>query len=60
MKTKVKICCISSEEEAKIALEFGANILGLVAKMPSGPGTIADDLIRNIVQSVPSETLTFY
>lgn len=59
MKMKVKICCISNEEEAKIALESGANVLGLVAQMPSGPGTIADDLIQNIVQSVPSETLTF-
>lgn len=59
MKTKVKICCISTEEEAKMALEFGANVLGLVAKMPSGPGTIDDDLIQNIVKSISSETLTF-
>jgi phosphoribosylanthranilate isomerase len=59
MKTKVKICCISTKEEAKIALEFGADVLGLVAKMPSGPGTIDDDLIQNIVKSVPTETLTF-
>jgi phosphoribosylanthranilate isomerase len=59
METKVKICCISTEEEAKIALAFGANVLGLVAKMPSGPGTIDDALIQNIVKSIPSETLTF-
>lgn len=59
MKTKVKICCISTEEEAKMALEFGANVLGLVAKMPSGPGTIDDALIQNIVKSISSETLTF-
>lgn len=59
MKTSVKICCISTEEEAKMALEFGADVLGLVAKMPSGPGTIDDDLIQSIVQSVPSKTLTF-
>ncbi len=59
MKTKVKICCISTEEEAKMALEFGANVLGLVAKMPSGPGTIDDNLIQNIVKSISSETLTF-
>lgn len=59
MKTSVKICCISTEEEAKIALEFGADVLGLVAKMPSGPGTIGDDLILQIVQSIPSETFTF-
>lgn len=59
MKTKIKICCISTEEEAKTALEFGANVLGLVAKMPSGPGTIDDGLIKKIVKSIPSETLTF-
>jgi phosphoribosylanthranilate isomerase len=59
MKTKVKICCISTEEEAQIALAFGANILGLVAKMPSGPGTIDDSLIQKIVKSIPSETHTF-
>ena len=59
MKTKVKICCISSEDEAKMALEFGADVLGLVAKMPSGPGTIDNTLIQNIIKSVPAETLTF-
>lgn len=59
MKTKVKICCISSIEEANNALQFGANVLGLVAKMPSGPGTIEDDLISEIVKSIPSETITF-
>jgi phosphoribosylanthranilate isomerase len=59
MKTKVKICCISSIEEAKNALEFGADVLGLVAKMPSGPGTLEDNLIAEIVKSIPSETTTF-
>jgi phosphoribosylanthranilate isomerase len=59
MKTNVKICCISSIEEAQNALKFGADVLGLVAKMPSGPGTIEDDLIAEIVKSIPSETTTF-
>jgi phosphoribosylanthranilate isomerase len=59
MKTKVKICCISSIEEAQNALKFGADVLGLVAKMPSGPGTVEDDLISEIVKSIPSETTTF-
>jgi phosphoribosylanthranilate isomerase len=59
MKTKVKICCISSIEEAQNALKFGADVLGLVAKMPSGPGTIENDLIAEIVKSIPSETTTF-
>jgi phosphoribosylanthranilate isomerase len=59
MRTKVKICCISSVEQAKNALKFGADVLGLVAKMPSGPGTIEDDLISEIVKNIPPETTTF-
>ena len=59
MTTKVKICCISSIEEAKNALQFGADVLGLVAKMPSGPGTIEDVLISEIVKNIPSQTTTF-
>ena len=61
MKTKirVKICCISSEEEAKTAIEFGASALGLVGKMPSGPGVIDDDLIARIAHSVPPAVSTF-
>jgi len=29
-KTRVKICCISSVEEATLALSYGASALGLV------------------------------
>ncbi len=50
---KIKICCISSQEEAKLAISLGADVLGLVAKMPSGPGTIEDDLIKKIVTVIP-------
>lgn len=59
MKTKVKICCISSIGEAQDALNLGADVLGLVAKMPSSPGTIEDTLIAEIVNNIPKETLTF-
>jgi phosphoribosylanthranilate isomerase len=59
MKIKVKICCISTIEEARNALKFGANILGLVAKMPSGPGTIEDELIAEIITNIPLSTTTF-
>ena len=34
---KVKICCISSIEEAKLAIGHGAAAIGLVGRMPSGP-----------------------
>jgi len=59
MRIRIKICCISSIEEAKTAIESGADAIGLVAKMPSGPGPIPDDLIRQIAQSVPPLIGTF-
>ena len=34
---KVKICCISSIEEARLAVAYGASAIGLVGRMPSGP-----------------------
>ncbi|HCE56526.1 MAG TPA: N-(5'-phosphoribosyl)anthranilate isomerase [Prolixibacteraceae bacterium] len=58
-KVRVKICCISSVDEAKMAIEFGASALGLVGKMPSGPGVIDDDLIARIARSVPPAVSTF-
>jgi phosphoribosylanthranilate isomerase len=59
MQTRVKICCISSEEEAKMAIDAGASALGLVGPMPSGPGIITDDLINRIARGVPPPIGTF-
>ena len=59
MRVRIKICCINSIEEAKTAIEAGADAIGLVAKMPSGPGPIPDELIRQIAQSVPPLIGTF-
>lgn len=59
MKPKVKICCISSVEEAALAIKYGASALGLVGKMPSGPGVIGDDIILKIQKSVPPPISTF-
>ena len=56
---RIKICCIRSVEEAKIAVSSGASAIGLVAKMPSGPGPISDDLIREIAATVPPPVATF-
>lgn len=56
---KVKICCISSVEESELAIKYGANALGLVGKMPSGPGVISDDLIAEIAAYIPNGTDTF-
>lgn len=59
MKPRIKICCISSVEEAKTAIELGASAIGLVARMPSGPGPISDELIKEIAATVPPPIATF-
>ncbi len=56
---RVKVCCISSVEEAKLAIENGASALGLVGNMPSGPGVIDDELISEIVKTIPPAVSTF-
>lgn len=53
MRVRLKVCCISSVAEARIAIAAGADALGLVGKMPSGPGVIGDDEIAGIARTVP-------
>jgi phosphoribosylanthranilate isomerase len=59
MYPRIKICCISSPEEAKTAITYGASALGLVGQMPSGPGVISDGLISEIARTVPPPVGTF-
>ena len=56
---RVKICCISSIEEAKIAVEMGASALGLVSEMPSGPGVIDEASIGDIAAGIPPAVSRF-
>lgn len=56
---RLKVCCISSLAEARLAIDHGAAALGLVSHMPSGPGVIADDLIASIAAAVPPPVATF-
>lgn len=59
MRTRVKICCISSVNEARMAIASGADALGLVAAMPSGPGEVDDATIRAVTAEVPPPLATF-
>lgn len=59
IKPRVKICCISSKQEAFDAIEAGAAALGLVGEMPSGPGVISDGEIFEIACLVPPPVGTF-
>src|SRR5437870_962380 len=58
-RSRVKICCIGSIEEARMAVELGASALGLVSAMPSGPGPIPEELIAEIAAQVPPPIATF-
>jgi phosphoribosylanthranilate isomerase len=53
MRPRVKICCISSIAEARLAVAYGASALGLVSNMPSGPGVIPEPRIAEIAATVP-------
>ncbi len=56
---RVKICCIASIEEAKLAIKYGASALGLVSEMPSGPGPIPEELIEEIAATIPPGVSSF-
>ncbi len=58
-RTRIKICCIQTDEEARTAVSFGADAIGLVGKMPSGPGVIDDESISRIARGVPPPVSTF-
>ena len=56
---KVKICCIKSVQEAEAAFQAGADAIGLVGDMPSGPGVINDEQIAAIAAQVPPDKKSF-
>ncbi|MEJ7717663.1 MAG: phosphoribosylanthranilate isomerase [Thermoleophilaceae bacterium] len=58
-RTRFKICCIQGPQEADLAVEAGACAVGLVSRMPSGPGVIPDERIADIAARVPPGVDTF-
>ena len=55
----VKICCISTHAEARMAISAGASALGLVSPMPSGVGTIDNTLVAEIAATIPPPVASF-
>jgi len=47
-----------SRDEADMAVSAGASALGLVSKMPSGPGIIPEEAIADIASLVPPPIMT--
>jgi phosphoribosylanthranilate isomerase len=58
-RPRLKVCCIQSLEEARLAIRHGASALGLVSAMPSGPGVIPEDAIAAIAAAVPPPVARF-
>jgi phosphoribosylanthranilate isomerase len=58
-RTRLKVCCIASVDEARVAVAHGADALGLVSAMPSGPGVIDDAAVAAVAARVPVPVATF-
>lgn len=56
---RVKVCCIAGLAEAWTAIHHGASALGLVSRMPSGPGVIDDATISSVAAAVPPGVSAF-
>jgi phosphoribosylanthranilate isomerase len=57
-RVRIKVCCIASPHEATLALRAGADALGLVSAMPSGPGIVSDDTIDTVIAAVAGRAAT--
>lgn len=58
-KPYIKICCIKTKAEAELAIKYGASALGLVSSMPSGPGVVSEDVIKELAAWAPPPVSTF-
>ena len=58
-RIRLKVCCIADRAEAELAIRHGADALGLVSAMPSGPGPIEEAEIAEICAHVPPPIATF-
>ncbi len=59
MRTRIKICCIASLEEAQLAIRAGADAVGFVGVKPPSPRAIDDRNIAAIAALVPCPVATF-
>jgi phosphoribosylanthranilate isomerase len=56
---RIKICCMASQTDVDLAVSAGADALGFVSAMPSGPGPIPEELIAQLAPRVPPPIATF-
>lgn len=58
-RTRIKVCCIANAGEVALAVAEGADALGFVGPMPTGPGPIDGELIRELVHAAPTPVARF-
>ena len=58
-QVKIKVCCIATPDEARVAIDHGVDAIGLGGAMPSGPGAIPPERIAAIARGVPTSVETF-
>jgi phosphoribosylanthranilate isomerase len=59
MRTRVKICCMTSPSEVRAAAVAGADAVGVVGPMPSGPGPVDDTVARAVIAATPPGVTPF-
>jgi phosphoribosylanthranilate isomerase len=59
LRTRVKICCITTPDAAALAIRYGADALGLVGPMPSGTGIIDLATARHLAAATPPSVASF-
>lgn len=59
MRTRVKICCITTPEALLLAVHHGADAIGLVGPMPSGTGIIDLDRAELLARQTPPPVASF-
>ncbi len=58
-RPRIKVCCIADVQEARLAVRQGADALGLVSWMPSGPGVLDEATIAEVAAAVPPPVASF-
>jgi phosphoribosylanthranilate isomerase len=53
VRTRVKVCCMRDPSEVRIAAGAGADAIGLVGPMPSGPGVIDLETAARLARGTP-------
>ncbi len=59
MRTRVKICCMASPSEVRAAAIAGADAIGAVGPMPTGPGPVDDEAARAVIAATPPGVTPF-